>query len=973
MLRSKKLVVFFLVFALAISQFSVLTFAAVPRLAMLEAGTSIITASGLEVTVTDDETGRVFLRPVYLDKNGTPSAVLPSGMNVKLMPGILAWPSSAANAITTWTNAPGALNSDFEIPEGFNGWFTVGSWGTNFYTVGTYKSVDPAEIERLRVISAQIGLGLAINAYIENSQTAGNANHDPGTFVRLPSFEDRNSSTGNFTNAAKNTVPHIFALGSTVAPWSGPGHFKTPALNPANFRDRPLYQWTTQNEQAAFISTLNATNQNMYLFDVGNAPVGTTALVERFPNGMEMPMAVFTTSNLTGLTIEEAGEVVRENGKPTYFHGANIHGNEQSSGEAALALIYDMAATPWGAEVLADINVIVVPRINPTGHARHNRSSDVNVASQAAVDMNRDHMVLKTQEIWNLHYAWNQFLPEVVGDGHELGWLSFTGTTPTATIGSNWDFELTPATSLNVDPAVTALAVNMANNIFRDAEASGIRMGHYGMTNNNSIGRAYYGNMNALSFVLETRGQNAGLMERRTYAQYMAGRSMIATLRGDAENIMKTVAGARQKVIDMGTTYNPENLIVTRQSAASGGGLNPIPRWSLSLNGSYAAAAANTLANGRYAANAAHNVTRPTGYIVPKTIGYELTGGTAKLSYNAVIEKLLKTLDGQGIEYFELEPGMIIPLEQIYITSTTGSTATTNPGNDNFRAANRAEANVAFPDGAYLIPMDQVAGNVIAILMQPENFDSASGTGATTSHYGGTFAQGLVNSSNNEIVGGNNANTFLHDAENNFPIYRYVKDNPRGLLDILELVVTDDAPALLVGDEFNVNASFNIKIESNALTLEYEFDKTKFEPKVVDGAIVFEPAAGVTFVTAVATDKGVKVTLAIQDYEAKEFGNLPLIVIDDLKGDTYKIKVECMYVTFDKNRDKVISGPLNDCTEVTGYVFPTKFTIIQLSHVIDWFGVKVGDTEWPEARYWDVVQDGVINILDIQHIAANIG
>ena len=60
------------------------------------------------------------------------------------------------------------------------------------------------------------------------------------------------------------------------------------------------------------------------------------------------------------------------------------------------------------------------------------------------------------------------------------------------------DLETTPATSLNNNPAVTKIGLDMAKRAFSDATNAGLRVNHYGTTVNNPIGRAYFGLFNAV-------------------------------------------------------------------------------------------------------------------------------------------------------------------------------------------------------------------------------------------------------------------------------------------------------------------------------------------------------------------------------------------------------------------------------------------------------------------------------------------
>ena len=110
---------------------------------------------------------------------------------------------------------------------------------------------------------------------------------------------------------------------------------------------------------------------------------------------------------------------------------------------------------------------------------------------------------------------------------------------------------------------------------------------------------------------------------------------------------------------------------------------------------------------------------RPTAYVIPKDIP------------NA--EKILYILDNQGAEYYELEPGSTANLKQYYYVARVHLQ---RPGNLGFTPPTCGrETAVTFPNGAYVIPMDQVSGNVIAMTMEPDVNDS-NGYDGTLVQYG---------------------------------------------------------------------------------------------------------------------------------------------------------------------------------------------------------------------------------------------
>ena len=277
---------------------------------------------------------------------------------------------------------------------------------------------------------------------------------------------------------------------------------------------------------------------------------------------------------------------------------------------------------------------------------------------------------------------------------------------------------------------------------FEQAENAGLRVYHYGTTVNNPIGRAYFGLYNCLSFLVETRGIGAGKtnFERRVFSQETAMLSYMTYTAQHAQEIKDTVAAARAKVVEKGKTYRETEQLALHQIASGNtqtnydgnrvrynldGSLKDENRNKLNLN--------DTIVRGR---------TRPTAYVIPKDLEN--------------LSKVLYILDNQGAEYYELEANSSANLKQYYYVDEY----TYNDRKMGFTADLREETKTVFENGAVVIPMDQVAGNVIAMLFEPDVNDSNG--------YDGSLVQyGAIS---------------YDPATSNFPIYRFEGNNPREVL-----------------------------------------------------------------------------------------------------------------------------------------------------------------------------------------------
>ena len=120
------------------------------------------------------------------------------------------------------------------------------------------------------------------------------------------------------------------------------------------------------------------------------------------------------------------------------------------------------------------------------------------------------------------------------------------------------------------------------------------------------------------------------------------------------------------------------------------------------------------------------------------------------------IEKILYIMDNQGAEYYLLEAGSSAELEQYYYVGPY----TYNKRTIGIEADLREATKVTFANGAYVFPMDQVAADVIAMLVEPDVTDS-------NGYDGSLYQYGVVT---------------YDETTMNFPLYRYTKDDPRTTL-----------------------------------------------------------------------------------------------------------------------------------------------------------------------------------------------
>lgn len=198
---------------------------------------------------------------------------------------------------------------------------------------------------------------------------------------------------------------------------------------------------------------------------------------------------------------------------PTVMLLAQQHGNEPAGGEAALVLVQALATER--SALLARVNVLVMPRANPDAAERFARES------ANGIDINRDHLLVRTPELQAITQAVKRYAPQVVVDLHEFTvagrWVSKFGALMRA------DALLQAASVGNLSPGVLAAQGRYLAAARTALLAAGHRVADYHTTSNNAqdlavamggvnadTGRNVAGLRNAVSLLLETRGVGLG-------------------------------------------------------------------------------------------------------------------------------------------------------------------------------------------------------------------------------------------------------------------------------------------------------------------------------------------------------------------------------------------------------------------------------------------------------------------------------
>jgi len=189
----------------------------------------------------------------------------------------------------------------------------------------------------------------------------------------------------------------------------------------------------------------------------------------------------------------------------------------------------------------------------------------------------------------------------------------------------------------------------------------------------------------------------------------------------------------------------------------------------------------------------------------------------------------------------------------------------------------------------------------------------------------------------------------------------------------MPLDVTTNAKLVKKGDLFDVAVAFRDRTATNTARVTLKFDSSKFEFWRDLGGI-----DGVTLLTREQGDGEVKLTLMIPDYNAKELVKIRFKAKEDadLKNESNSITAVVNYVYRDEfSGEKIVLTTSGSTSFVTSGGIPGDtdgdgvITLIDLSNIIDMFGLKKGDAGWTTAQFYDFNGNDEIDIQDIVYVA----
>lgn len=207
--------------------------------------------------------------------------------------------------------------------------------------------------------------------------------------------------------------------------------------------------WTTLEQERDFLAQVDARSDRVSVTEIGRTPLGRPITMVQIGEAPPDDLAGGSTALLMCLQ----------------------HGNEPASRESCLITLRDLAfdRSPETTRLLRRSTVLVVPTVNPDGRAANTRGNS------QGVDVNRDHLALRTPEGQALARVLRDSSPDMVVDVHEYGGIPQT---------YDRDLIYLWPRNLNVDKGVYREARRLSEDYTEDAvRAAGYSTGIYGIVN----------------------------------------------------------------------------------------------------------------------------------------------------------------------------------------------------------------------------------------------------------------------------------------------------------------------------------------------------------------------------------------------------------------------------------------------------------------------------------------------------------
>lgn len=215
-----------------------------------------------------------------------------------------------------------------------------------------------------------------------------------------------------------------------------------------------LARATSHKELRAFVDGLPTAY--MRRLSLGTFPAYTKD--GRPENAFDVPVLIFSDPPTADV------RRLKGTGKPIVYMQAQIHGNETSTCDALLTIAAALAANEGG--LLDRLSVVLVPRLNPDGAWRFERTTNAAVYAWGGVDQNRDAVACLSPIVRATRNLLTVCRPDVFADFHEANYAAWWedeslpghGDTMGTSFYLPCDLMTLVAHPYNAPPRITALA-----------------------------------------------------------------------------------------------------------------------------------------------------------------------------------------------------------------------------------------------------------------------------------------------------------------------------------------------------------------------------------------------------------------------------------------------------------------------------------------------------------------------------------
>ena len=420
----------------------------------------------------------------------------------------------------------------------------------------------------------------------------------------------------------------------------------------------------------------------------------TISIIGQSVQGRDIPALYFSLDNDFGSRRDE---------KLVVLIYCQQHGNEPSGKEAALVVARDLVNE--GRRLLDEIDLILVPMVNPDGADMNQRRNGNNM------DLNRNHVILSEPESLALHSLFLKWMPEVTLDVHEFNASRTTWFTAGFIKDAEEMFDI--VSNLNIAPEIIELSIDTllpeVGGILKD---KGFRFHRYTVggppdisrirhsTTNINDGRQSMGIYNTFSFIFEGKRFNdlITIIERRTDGQAAAMQAFLETMGGHREEIINITNAARQDLLESPVPGEPPVQLSMDYFADPDHPTLNFPVFDLMAWKHVE----KTLGNYEPKVQTTKTISRPVAYI-----------------FSQDEERLIKLLNRHQIEMRRLADDTDIEVEIYRIPKITPIEEEDKPGEE-VKVLIKTKT-VTFERGSVVIYLQQRAGNLIPLLLEPQS------------------------------------------------------------------------------------------------------------------------------------------------------------------------------------------------------------------------------------------------------------